>query len=1055
MASLHRHLSTRSSPTSSRAPSPSRSTSPSISLTPARRPAPSSASPVGGATPTKKHTRPPARVRTETGGSESYYNASASGSQTESGYYGGGRGGGYGGGGYDTSSSDSDEDCGVFDEDVLRDKMMGLGGGLLGETPAGEGGARGFGASAWGWAGERGRGEHVLVEKRSTSPSALRGKGRSVASGFRRFSGQASGTGGSTAPAENRGEKRSWATTLLDTLDARRDHHHQHPSASKDRRRPSSPSFHSAPIPRSARASPRPRMQHRVSPDTVPRPRSPSPPLTLDSINGGWNPFSLFHIRRQLIFEVTLLVLPLLFALFRLHRMAPTAVFPSIPTLPTVLLTLFTLSVPFLALFRRPTSAFHPPFTDARGFRDPAQADDGVATALTLPILLASAVWYDTYARADGLGGGVGIEGLGGLVEVWEANGIHATGVSEAEKAALASPLETARALFTARYELVLLTFLNAVALLVHLGLSKSLLRIEKLPKSNAKRFFGFMGVATVISTLVGIGFSLWSYFYPGSLPLSPLESVASTYIQQSSFYLVSRLARRGFTLGELNTMTAAGNALCLEFWRLSRARWYYKRSHPSIPPTFRTPTPIIAFQAVLIPGAFLSGFLLSPLLVLSRNIASRPSHRLKWPTERSRHRRLLALGVLVGLVTITFLFLGGWTSWILSSSHKLLKPWTWAVQYWYFGASDGVSRWPARKDGVERKWWDSGRERGRGWRRIALTAYWATVISSAIGGWQTHLVRARRVRMRTEQQAATKKGLTAGPPPGGGGGGGGGEGQEATRKGRLSPSTVPGLVGAAGGSSPVAATFAAAHAALSSAAGEASSSLTGGGGGGAGGKGDQQQHHRVGAETARVEKASHASLNMRRKFFHALAVVMFVPGIAVDPAFTSLSFSLAFTLFTFAEYARFFALYPLSAPLHIFFTEFVDNKDAGPVILSHFYLLTGCAGGLWLEGKAINRFTGVLVLGVGDSMASIFGKLLGRHRWPGTHKTVEGTAAFVLSVGFCAWVLRLVGIGGSFSLPRYLLATSLAGLLEAASAQNDNLVIPIYMWSLVALFDV
>lgn len=97
--------------------------------------------------------------------------------------------------------------------------------------------------------------------------------------------------------------------------------------------------------------------------------------------------------------------------------------------------------------------------------------------------------------------------------------------------------------------------------------------------------------------------------------------------------------------------MTIAGNALCLEFWRLSRARvgafllavlpldadclarasqWLYKRGYPTIPPTFRHATPVIAFQSVLIPGAFLSGFLLSPLLVISRHIASKPSHRLK-----------------------------------------------------------------------------------------------------------------------------------------------------------------------------------------------------------------------------------------------------------------------------------------------------------------------------------------------------------------------------------------------------------------------------------------
>lgn len=111
-------------------------------------------------------------------------------------------------------------------------------------------------------------------------------------------------------------------------------------------------------------------------------------------------------------------------------------------------------------------------------------------------------------------------------------------------------------------------------------------------------------------------------------------------------------------------------------------------------------------------------------------------------------------------------------------------------------------------------------------------------------------------------------------------------------------------------------------------------------------------------------------SVNGRRKFFHALAVVMFVPGIAVDvsdvavalgvfhgadtppqPAFTHLSFSVAFAVFTFAEYVRYFALWPFGVSVHLFLNEFLDSKDSGTAILSHFYLLAGCASPLWLEG--------------------------------------------------------------------------------------------------------
>ncbi|KAJ3512879.1 hypothetical protein NLJ89_g3256 [Agrocybe chaxingu] len=190
--------------------------------------------------------------------------------------------------------------------------------------------------------------------------------------------------------------------------------------------------------------------------------------------------------------------------------------------------------------------------------------------------------------------------------------------------------------------------------------------------------------------------------------------------------------------------------------------------------------------------------------------------------------------------------------------------------------------------------------------------------------------------------------------------------------------------------------------------------------------------------------------LNARRKFFHGLAVVMFVPGVAIDPAFTHLSFSAAFALFTFAEYVRYFAIYPFGAAVHLFMNEFLDHKDSGTAILSHFYLLTGCAGSLWLEGPSmLLQFTGILTLGLGDAAASIVGRRLGIHRWsPTSSKTVEGSLAFVASVFTAALLLRLVGVVEAFSNVRYLFVAAISAVLEALSDQNDNLTLPLYMWS-------
>jgi dolichol kinase len=40
-----------------------------------------------------------------------------------------------------------------------------------------------------------------------------------------------------------------------------------------------------------------------------------------------------------------------------------------------------------------------------------------------------------------------------------------------------------------------------------------------------------------------------------------------------------------------------------------------------------------------------------------------------------------------------------------------------------------------------------------------------------------------------------------------------------------------------------------------------------------------------------------------------------------------------------------------MGVSVHLFLNEFIDHKDSGTAILSHFYLLAGCASPVWLEG--------------------------------------------------------------------------------------------------------
>ncbi|KAG0006681.1 hypothetical protein BGZ65_005236, partial [Modicella reniformis] len=226
---------------------------------------------------------------------------------------------------------------------------------------------------------------------------------------------------------------------------------------------------------------------------------------------------------------------------------------------------------------------------------------------------------------------------------------------------------------------------------------------------------------------------------------------------------------------------------------------------------------------------------------------------------------------------------------------------------------------------------------------------------------------------------------------------------------------------------------------------------------------------------------------------------------------FMHIAFSVGLAALIFLEYIRYFAVVPFGKEIHLFLVGFLDARDCGPIILSHLYLLMGCAAPVWLaEQNILAGLSGIFALGVGDAMASIVGKRFGRHRWPGTVKTVEGTVAFVASVMFAAgaiflgmWFMSFVfgdhsiGLRFAFSsssasllkesekfpphtrslsvrpaslhslstwddwssvkwsawgVARYGMAVSAAAMLEAVSEQNDNLVIPVVLLSMVWL---
>lgn len=91
-----------------------------------------------------------------------------------------------------------------------------------------------------------------------------------------------------------------------------------------------------------------------------------------------------------------------------------------------------------------------------------------------------------------------------------------------------------------------------------------------------------------------------------------------------------------------------------------------------------------------------------------------------------------------------------------------------------------------------------------------------------------------------------------------------------------------------------------------------------------------------------------------------------------------------------------------------------------------------------------------MLIIGIGDSAASLVGVSFGRHRWPRTRKTVEGSAAAVVAVLVCVAILAPPS-----PLDEWLKlasATVLACLVEAFTSQIDNLFLPLVYFVLLLL---
>lgn len=236
------------------------------------------------------------------------------------------------------------------------------------------------------------------------------------------------------------------------------------------------------------------------------------------------------------------------------------------------------------------------------------------------------------------------------------------------------------------------------------------------------------------------------------------------------------------------------------------------------------------------------------------------------------------------------------------------------------------------------------------------------------------------------------------------------------------------------------------------------------------------------------VKLASQYEVDTRRKVFHFTVVAMFLPATFVDPVFTALALSFILAIFLILDLIRASQLPPLSRPIASFLTPYVDGRDhKGPVVISHIFLLIGCAIPLWLSlgtlprsapadgeddplagwevpTREVSMVAGVVCVGLGDAAASLIGRRYGHRKWLwGGGKSIEGSVAFALAVfvGLMATTTWL-RIGGwpitpsqQVSVPVAMrnagFCASVGSLTEAVlTGGNDNVIVPVVLWTCV-----
>lgn len=196
------------------------------------------------------------------------------------------------------------------------------------------------------------------------------------------------------------------------------------------------------------------------------------------------------------------------------------------------------------------------------------------------------------------------------------------------------------------------------------------------------------------------------------------------------------------------------------------------------------------------------------------------------------------------------------------------------------------------------------------------------------------------------------------------------------------------------------------------------------------------------------------------RKYFHVAMICVYIPGLILCPNLLYLASVLVAVILIILEVIRMLNVEPLGPVLNGYLWVFLDEQDTGDLILTPIYLLIGCSLPLWWNYKlqkapcSLSMYSGLISVGIGDGAASFIGRKYGRHKWPGSKKSVEGTSAAIISQIIAIYFLSFIKIPGAVFSMETVLCIIFISLLEAFTNQIDNLVVPVFAWVLMATIE-